>query len=202
MDLSEEKWVSLLKTLSKLKIPELNKIVLNSVPKDWEQVRSFLSNSISKINILWFNYDRIIKLSASKYLESLKVASTKVTYNFIVDKTNFSSDEFRELVCAAKGVKHLCFRYDIISLDEQVDFEDMEGSKVELLSFYFSGGCDYSNWKAHPMRFENLVASIAKSQGLKHSLKTLEIVGCEITKEKAQEVLNKYNLKSVELEEV
>ena len=103
------------------------------------------------------------------------------------------------MVCAAKGAKELYFNYDTIPLDEQVDFGNMEGSKVELLSFDSSGGCGYSNWNANPMRFENLVASIAKSQGLKGSLKTLDIEDCEITEEKAQEVLNKYNLKSVEL---
>ena len=181
-------------------MPQLNKIVLNSVPVDWEEVRSYLSKSISKINWLNFNTDKKVELSASKYLESLKVASTKTSDKFVVDKTNFSSDEFRELVCAAKGVKQLHFQFDIISLDEQVDFGNMEGSKLELLGFYCSGESDYSNWKSHPMRFENLVASIAKSQGLKHSLKKLYISYCEITKEKAQEVLNKYNLKSVALE--
>ena len=101
------------------------------------------------------------------------------------------------MVCAAKGAKQLHFQYDIIPLDEQVDFGNMEGSKIELLSFYASGGCDYSNWKTHPMRFENLVASIAKSQGLKDSLKTLWIGDCNIKRKKAQNVLNKYNLKSV-----
>ena len=194
--------MSLLKILSKLKIPELNIISLNSVPVDWEEVRSFLSKSISKINRLRFNYDNKIELSASKYLESLKVASTKTSNAFVVDKTTFSSDEFRELVCAAKGVKQLHFIYDKISLDEQVDFRNMEGSKVEHLSFNHSGGSNYSNWSAHPMRFENLVASIAKSQGLKHRLKELYIWDCGISKEKAQEVLNKYNLKSIALQGV
>ena len=132
-------------------------------------------------------------------MESLKVASTKTSDQFLVDKTSFSSHEFREFVCAAKGIKQLYFQFDKISLDEQVDFGDMEGSKLELLSFSYSGGSSYSDWKAHPMRFENLVASIAKSQGLKNSLKTLYIGDCEITKEKAQEVMNKYDLKSVEL---
>ena len=135
----------------------------------------------------------------SKYLESLKVVSTKTSDALIVNKTNFSPYEFSELVCVAKGVKQLGFQYDIIPLDEQVDFGNMEGSKVELLGFWHSGGISYSNWKLLPMRFENLVASIAKSQGLKNSLKTLKIYDCEITKEKAQEVLNKYNLKSVAL---
>ena len=189
----------LLKILSKLKIPQLNQIVLNSVPVDSEEVRSFLSNSISKLNNLYFNYDKKVELSASKYLESLKVASTKTCNQFVVDKTNFSSDEFWELVCAAKGAKQLHFQYDIIPLDEQVDFGNTEGSKVELLSFSRSGLSIYSNWNAHPMRFENLIASIAKSQGLKSSLKTLWIRDCEITKEKAQEILSKYNLKSVAL---
>ena len=112
-ELSEEKWMSLLKTLTKLKIPQLNRIWLSSVPEDWEEVRSFLSNSISTLNILCFNNDKKIELSASKYLESLKVASTKTSNQFAVDKTNFSSDEFRELICAAKGTKELHFQRDI-----------------------------------------------------------------------------------------
>ena len=191
--------MSLLKILSKLKIPQLNRIILNSVPVDSEEVRSFLSKSISTLNNLYFNNNRKVELSVSKYLESLKVVSTKISDQFFVDKTTFSSDEFRELVCAAKGTKKLLFQFDKISLDEQVDFGNMEGSKVEALGFWHSGGCKYSNWNAHPMRFENLVASIAKSQGLMDSLKELDIGSCEITKEKAQEILNKYNLKSVAL---
>ena len=194
--------MSLLKILSKLKIPQLNEIRLNSVPADSEEVRLFLSKSISSLNIFYFNDDRKIELSASKYFESLKVVSTKTRDWFAVGKTNFSSDEFRELVCAAKGTKKLYFEGDIIPLNKQVDFGNMEGSKVEHLGFASSGGSDYSNWKSHPMRFENLVASIAKSQGLKDSLKTLYIGSCEITKEKAQEVLSKYNLKSVALKGV
>ena len=191
--------MSLFKILSKLKIPHLNRIALSAVPVDSEEVRSFLSKSISALNGLCFNNDRKIELSASKYLESLKVASTKTRDQFLVDKTSFSPDEFWEFVCAAKGIKQLYFQFDKIPLDEQVDFGDMEGSKLGLLSFSYSGGCSYSNWKVYPTRFENLVASIAKSQGLKDSLKKLWILNCEITKEKAQEVLNKYNLKSVEL---
>ena len=194
--------MSLLKILWKLKIPHLNKIVLNSVPVDWEEVGNFLSKSISTLNNLCFNTDRKVELSASKYLESLKVISTKTNNQFAIDNTRFTSAEFWELICAAKGAKQLHFQCDIIPLDEQVDFEEMEGSKLELLSFSYSGGSSFSNWKAHPMRFENLVASIAKSQGLKNSLKTLYIYGCDITKEKAQEVLNKYNLKSVELKKI
>ena len=191
--------MSLLKILCKVKIPQLNTIRLYSVPADWEEVRSFLSNSISSLNNLYFNNDRKIELSASKYLESLKVASAKTSDWFFVDKANFSSDEFRELVTATKGAKELYFQHDIIPLDEQVDFGNMEGSKLELLGFWHSGGSSYSNWNAHPMRFENLVASIAESQGLKNSLKRLRIRDCEITREKAQEVLNKYNLNSVTL---
>ena len=191
--------MSLLKMLSKLKIPELNRIDLNSVPVDWEEVRLFLSKSISTLNHLWFNTDCKVEVSACKYLESLKVALARTSDTILVDNTDFSSDEFRELVCAAKKSKRLFFRYDKIPFDEQEDFGNTKGSKVEHLSFGGSGGWDYSNWKAHPMRFENLVASIAKSQGLKNSLNELWISGCEITREKAQKVLNKYNLKSVKL---
>ena len=104
------------------------------------------------------------------------------------------------MVCAAKETKELYFNFDIITLDEKVNFGGMEGSKIDCLGFGCSGGSDYSNWNAHPMRFENLVASIAESEGLKNSLKTLNIFDCQITQAKAQDVLNKYNLKSVTLD--
>ena len=78
----------------------------------------------------------------------------------------------------------------------------MEGSKFEHLGFGGSGGSSYSNWKVHPMRFNNLVASIAKNQELKDSLKTLNIYGCEIYKREITGSSEQIYLKSVRLTEV
>ena len=154
------------------------------------------------LNNFCFDTDWKTELLASNYLESLKIAASKVKNQFAVDKTKFSSYEFWELVSAAKGVKELHFQYDKILLDESADFGDMEGSNIECLGFYWSGGSNYSNWKEHPIRFENIIAGISKSKGLKGSLKRLYIHSCEITNDKAQEVLNKYELHEVMLEGV
>ena len=78
----------------------------------------------------------------------------------------------------------------------------MEGSKVERIGFYESGGIIYSNWKNNPNRFENFIAGVAKSQGLKASLKALSIGKWEISKEQGEAVLKKYKLNEIILQGV
>ena len=104
------------------------------------------------------------------------------------------------MVSAAKGVVNVGFYYSTIALDEHADFGDMEGSKIEWLGFYYSGGVGYSNWEGKPKRFENLITGISMSDGLRKSLKTLYIACCEITKEKAKEILKKYGLNNIDIE--
>ena len=92
------------------------------------------------------------------------------------------------------------FSYDLIPLDSEWDFgKEMVGCKIENINFYYSGGSSYSNWGQNPARFENLIAAIAKWEPLVKTLKTLWIQNCDITKAKAQEVLNKYKLNGIQI---
>ena len=190
----------LLKILSRLKLPKLSSIYFNSVPPDSEEVRLFMSNSIPTLDVFYLNHNNITKLEASKYQNELKIALSKTTNHFGVDSTSFKSEEFWELVSLAKHLKELWFRVDIIPLDEQPHFGSMEGSILERLVFHWCGHSNLSNWKTYPMRFENLIAGIAQSEGLKKSINRLHISDCEITRDYAQTILNKYSLNSVTLE--
>ena len=49
------------------------------------------------------------------------------------------------------------------------------------------------------MRFENFMAGVTKIDGLKMSLKKLDIGNWEIKKEKAKIILNKYNIYEIKL---
>ena len=192
--------MTLLKVLSNFKLPEINYHRLDYVPTDSEEVRRFIINSIPVQQQFNFNYTKQEQIKWSKYFEALKTAARKTTDDYLICNTDFSAHEFWEIVSAAKLCKELSFRCDLIPLDSEWDFgKEMEGCKIEYISFAYSGGSSYSNWGQHPARFENLIAAIAKWEPLVKTLKTLYIGGCDITKAKAQEVLNKYKLNGIQI---
>ena len=198
--LNDQKWMTLLKVLSHFKLPEINYHSLNYVPTDSEEVRRFIINSIPVQQQFYFNGAKQEQIKWSKYFEALKTAARKTTDHYLIYYTDFSSLEFWEIVSAAKLCTILYFRYDLIPLDFEWDFgKEMEGCKIEFIQFYCSGGSSYSNWSQNPARFENLIAAIAKWEPLVKSLKTLNIPYCDITKAKAQEVLNKYKLNGIQI---
>ena len=190
--------MTLLKVLSNFKLPEINYHRLDYVPTDSEEVRRFIINSIPVQQLFYFNCTEQEQIKWSKYFEALKTAARKTTNVYLIYNTDFSAQEFWEIVSAAKLCKHLYFQYDLIQLDFEWDFgKEMEGCKIEFIRFYYSGGSSYSNWGQNPARFENLIAAIAKWEPLVKTLKTLDIRNCDIKKAKAQEVLNKYKLNGI-----
>ena len=192
--------MTLLKVLSHFKLPEINNYNLNYVPTDSEEVRRFIINSIPVQESFYFNNAKQEQIKWSKYFEALKTAARKTTNDYFISNTDFSALEFWEIVSAAKLCKKLIFYYDLIPLDFEWDFgKEMEGCKIQYIDFYCSGGSSYSNWGQNPARFENLIAAIAKWEPLVKTLKTLWIGSCDITKAKAQEVLNKYKLNGIQI---
>ena len=192
--------MTLLKVLSNFKLPEINYYQLDYVPTDSEEVRRFIINSIPVQQTFYFNSTKQEQIKWSKYFEALKTAARKTTNGYVIYNTDFSAQEFWEIVSAAKLCKNLYFIYDLIPLDFEWDFgKEMEGCKIEYIDFSYSGGSSYSNWGQNPARFENLIAAISKWEPLVKTLKTLYIGGCGITKAKAQEVLNKYKLDGIQI---
>ena len=192
--------MTLLKVLSHFKLPEIFYYSLRYVPIDSEEVRRFIINSIPVQQQFNFNCTKQEQIKWSKYFEALKTAARKTTNDYWINSTDFSTQEFWEIVSAAKLCKNLYFQYDLIPFDFEWDFgKEMEGCKIEHIGFTYSGGSSYSNWGQNPARFENLIAAIAKWEPLVKTLKTLYIGNCDITKAKAQEVLNKYKLNGIQI---
>ena len=192
--------MTLLKVLSNFKLPEIYYHQLNYVPTDSEEARRFIINSIPVQQTFYFNSTKQEQIKWCKYFEALKIAARKTTNGYGIYNTDFSSHEFWEIVSAAKLCKSLYFNYDLIPLDSEWDFgKEMEGCKIEYIQFYSSGDSSYSNWGQNPARFENLIAAIAKWEPLLKTLKKLSIGYCDITKAKAQEVLNKYKLNGIQI---
>ena len=154
-------------------------------------------------NFFFFNYTKQVQIDGSKYYEALKAVAARTVEHFYIFYTNLSADEFWGILKATKHVKNVGFNYNSISFDCEKDFgEGMESCKIEDIYLQYSGEATYSNWAANPIRFENLIASISKCAPLVNSLKTLNILGWDITKDKAQEILNKSKLNGITLQGV
>ena len=120
--------MTLLRILSNFKLPEINLFVLNYIPADSEDVKQFMKNSVSTQKKFYFNCNKQVQIEGCKYFESLKAIAKKITDNLLIFYTNFSSNEFCEILSAAKLCKNIYFRYDTIPLDSECDFgSDMEG---------------------------------------------------------------------------
>ena len=89
------------------------------VPEDSEEVRDFMRNSIPTQNQFYFNISKLFQIEASKYIEELKLVASKTLTHFYVYYTNFSLNEFCELIPAVKNVKYLYLNSDLIPLDEE-----------------------------------------------------------------------------------
>ena len=151
--------------------------------------------------IFGFNNAKQVQIEGSKYYEAFKAVAARTVGDLYIHNTNLSADELLGILKAAKHVKNVAFSYSWIPFDCEKDFgEGMENCNIEYISLQCSGGASYSNWAANPIRFENFIASISKCAPLVKSLKILYIGNCDITKDKAQEVLNKYKLNGITLQ--
>ena len=93
-DLSDEKWVSLLKVLSVFKLPVTQEYRLNNVPADSEFVRMFASNLSKNQKEFRFNFAAAIRLESIKYIKELKLAASNTSQEFIANCINFSVVDF------------------------------------------------------------------------------------------------------------
>ena len=181
-------------------MPEIDHYQLNLIPADSEDVRKFMKYSIPPQNQFWFNYVSQVQLECGKYYEELKSVARRTLLYFSVCNTNFTDKEFCEVVAAAKFCKNLYLWYNNISLDSDCDFgTDMDDCKIEYIDLSYSGAMGYSDWARIPERFENLIAAIAKCEQLSKSLKSICIAHCNVTKDKSQEIMTKYNLNEIQI---
>ena len=160
-------------------------------------------SSLQRQKKLNFNCSKQVQISASIYIDSLKVAASKTSDVFRVNFTDLSTQDFRGLIIAARNTKKVMFRYCTLAIDSQRDFGDaLQNSKIEKIDFGSSGGKSFSDWTLYPQRFENIISSISSCPSLSASLKILCLNGCGISRDTAQGVLNKFGLNHIELKGV
>ena len=196
--MNNERWMSLIKVLWRLRLPELNYCYLNYVPEDSEDVREFMMNSITSLKQFLFNTAYLGQIEWAKYFEALKLAIEKTLTNVFIYCTNFSAHEFWDIVSKAKHCNNLYFYKWLIPLDNEWDFNEIkEEWKIEMIYLGSWGNPDHSDWIQNPKRFENFISAVSNCRALAKSLRKLNITDWGISKEYAEEVLNKHKLNKV-----
>ena len=187
--------MSLLRVLANFKLPITNYYSLSNVPADSKFVRAFAVN-LSKNQIgFHFNYNFGSKVESSKYIWELKLAAENTDETFAVKNLTFSVEDFKSLVVSAKHIKNLYIQLSSIPLDNKFEFGDqLDSSEIQNFYVSYSGNKDNGDWAVHPERFENLLEAISNSLALKNSLKTLNILDCGVSKEKAEQMRKNYGL--------
>ena len=71
-DLSQDKWMCLLRGLAPFKLPVTQEYKLNHIPADSEFVRMFASNISKDQKEFTFNHFSLSQLDTSKYIKELK----------------------------------------------------------------------------------------------------------------------------------
>ena len=199
-NLQNDKYMCLLGALKSFQLPQIKSFTFNNVPEDSELVKSFIENNIPIQSQFEFNKEKQVEIKGSKYLNAFKSAADKTLDVFSINNTILSANELCEIISTAKYCKKLQFCFDFIEFDEELDFiENMEGCKIEYLSFNSSGSSYYSDWNQNPKRFVNIVVAISRCIPLSVSLKIINITNCGITEEDAVKILRNLHLNSIKI---
>ena len=82
-------------------------------------------------NQLWFNYSASSQLDGSKYVDALKAATKKTKTHYSERYTKLKSQDFWEIISAAKEVSYVYFEYWALYLNSDCNFgTDMDGWKI------------------------------------------------------------------------
>ena len=190
----------MVETLSEFNLPKIKSCIINSIPKNWEFVFSFIKHSLVSQDRFYFCNNNKVDLDNEKLFEALKQVAQNTTDFFSVSYIKLSTKKFCELISSAKHIKQIDLIFNSIPLDEECDFGwDMENCKLEVLNLNQSGSNENGNWETSNRSFKNLVVGISKCLPLKNSLKTIHVYNWGVTKVKAQEYLDEYNLNNITL---
>ena len=127
MRLNEEKWMNLLRVLSKFRLPSVNRYNIDFAPNDSDMIREFLQN-IDSQSVLCFNWNKTDQIDGNKYIDVLKIAASKTASEFGVHNANFSARNLIDLISAAKHINKIYFYWNTIPFDNEVEFtNNMDG---------------------------------------------------------------------------
>ena len=189
-----------------MRLPNIKRLVVNKISDSNSDLASFLSNSVpNKLDLFWMNHSYISN-DATKidfYIESLCEAIKGVSKEIYFENLIVGEKDLEKIVKSSRNWERLVIRWSDILCSSALDFSTDSEYKTKSLSFYnwgYNSKCRKSSWLTDSSLFENIVEGIGKS-GLKQSLQTVDIQGCELEKSKVQEMFTKHEIINVSVVE-
>ena len=194
---------------SKLRLPDLKGIGIESISDADADLASFLSDCIP-LHLLLFsiNWDANswIGIKSEFYIDLLLKAVSKVTKEVYFWCFDFSAKDLEQIIKAAHNSERLVFRFCCIHCSPGFGLcINLYNYNTKFLSFECWGSTEYkertTDWKTDPSCFENIVDAI-KNSGLKDSLQKVSIgLNQTLSKEKVQELFNNKGMSQITVTE-
>ena len=166
---------------SKIKLPNINGIRIESIPNSDASLAFFLSNCIpSRLCLLWINWFETspIGIMSRFYIDSFSKAAANTIKEVYFQWINFTTEDLQTVIKAACNTERIVLRFCSIHCSSGLDFGSDLKYKTEFLSFHYWGSTDYkertTDWKAEPSSFSYIVDAIGNS-GLRSSLQKVSI---------------------------
>ena len=168
---------------SKLRLPDLNGIRIESISDEDADLSSFLSDCTpSRLNLLNVNHyhNSLTGIKSEFYVDSFSEAAARTTKEVYFVCIDFSADDLQTVVRAARNAERIVFYFCCIHCSPDLDFGKDLSYNTKLLSFQGWGSTSFiertTDWKADPLCFSYIVDAIGNS-GLRDSLEELNIFG-------------------------
>ncbi|CAI2369996.1 unnamed protein product [Moneuplotes crassus] len=199
LDFKNQLDIEFMKSIRDFKIPDVYELELRNIPEDMSTFRDFIYTSFPD-KVGRFDFDcNTSKKDCDQILDLISHVSPKVTSELYLYSCELSQYQLRRFLAATRqNQASVGLPMCKIDLDSVPDFgNSLNGSKIEEISLSFCGGPDYSDWKRHPHRFENLIQGLSQSDDFVRNLQHLNLNGCGIQQEDALQVLEQYRLSHV-----
>lgn len=159
------------------KFPNLNRLDLNNVPVNNTFVEKFLRNSFPNvIQTFSFNWDTKQLSNIDFYLKAIIKIAPRIKHTLHLCNFEISSEQLIAIFKAFNHVEWVCFNFCNLKVPKILNLKPhMEDFYIQNLSFWGSGGENYSDWSYHPNKFENIIDAIGQFEFPKLNFKEISM---------------------------
>ena len=161
--------------VSKFRIPNLRKIIIEDIPKENDLFSSFLVYSLPKrIKEFYFNWHSQEITSIQYYLPNILILCKYITERIVLWNFEISPDQLTSLL---KSTSHITDSIGIVKCkilgDGKIKFP--ESLKLSWKEFNINLWGEVCDWYSNPERFASLIKSFSKITDFSQTVKQLRL---------------------------
>eukprot|EP00345_Euplotes_harpa_P006585 CAMPEP_0168329372 /NCGR_PEP_ID=MMETSP0213-20121227/7072_1 /TAXON_ID=151035 /ORGANISM="Euplotes harpa, Strain FSP1.4" /LENGTH=482 /DNA_ID=CAMNT_0008332691 /DNA_START=1 /DNA_END=1445 /DNA_ORIENTATION=- len=184
----------------KIKMAKASKLIINKISDNDEKLNSFIKYCCpddTEHFVLNHSYINKNVCNIAYYLDSLARVLKGVTKEVYLVNLEVKEQDLQTIIKSSAASERVTIRYSNVHCSSALDFSSDTKYKTMYLSFCNSGHSDRpSDWLSKRSLFEHIITGVATS-GLRDSLQTLNIYGCELETGEVEGMLAKHGLTGV-----